>query len=63
MVLNSLDYLKKRTINGEDYVFANTFIKIDSEFYRKDIFPLNLALVIILGFVIPLILCLILIKA
>lgn len=52
--MNTLKYLKIREINGVDYCSANTFVKIESDFYKYEIFPLNLTLLILMGFFLPL---------
>lgn len=62
MVQNALEYLKTRKVNGEEYCFANIFILKDSDFYKYEIVPLNICMVIFLGFVFPLVLALFLIK-
>lgn len=50
---NSLDYLKIRKVGEEKYCFANTFIKIESEFYNNNIRPYNVLSAVISGFVFP----------
>lgn len=63
MVLNSLQYLKSRNIDGIEYCLANTFIKIDSSFYKKEVFPLNVTILIIFTLVFPLFLAILLLTA
>lgn len=53
MVLNSLDYLKSRKVNGIDYCFANTFIEMDTDFYKDEIQPTNIAVIIVIGILFP----------
>lgn len=48
-----------RRVNGEEYCFANTFIKMDSEFYRSSIMPFNIASALLSGFLFPVLLFLI----
>lgn len=40
-------------MDGEDYCFANTFIKIDSSFYRENILPFNIISVLLSAVVFP----------
>lgn len=54
MILNALSYLKIRSVNGVKYCYANTFILIDSDFYRNEIIPLNAIIILVLGIVFPL---------
>lgn len=56
----SLEFLKIRTYNGIDYCSANTYIKIDSDLYQKEIMPLNILSAILIGLVFPFLLILLL---
>lgn len=56
MVLNAFEYLKVRTVNGVDYCFSNTSILIDSDYFRTNVLPLNIVVVVLLGVVFPIIL-------
>lgn len=59
---NSLEFLSCREVNGIKYSRADSNIKCDNNFYKYDILPVNISLIVLLGFLIPLIIGYLLIK-
>lgn len=63
MMLDSLEYLRIREVNGVKYCYKNTFIKIDSDFYNNEVLPLNVTIIVLSALVFPLVLTKVLLKA
>lgn len=58
-----MEFLKSRNINGEDYCYANTYIKIDSDIYQNELKPYNITIMVLLGLGLPVTLSVILYRA
>lgn len=49
-----MSYLSARTVNDKEYVAGDTNLKMDDDFYKYEVLPVNLTLTLIIGVLLPL---------
>lgn len=57
-----MEFITCREISGIKYSTADTNIKCEDEFFKNNIIPVNLSLIIIFGLFMPISICVMLIK-